>query len=94
MPKYSGRNVQRLRRLVYSRDNGICGICGEFAPFDLGHIDHITPRVNGGNNQGRNLQWTHAKCNLRKGVRGGGRHTEKSSEIAPFPFSLPVDGLW
>ena len=91
---YTGRKVQRIRRIIYRRDHGICALCHEYAPFGDGHVDHIIPRGLGGRNTMGNLQWTHARCNLRKGMKGGGQMYEKASEIAPFPVSLPADNLW
>lgn len=48
---------------------GLCGICGEPLPDDLGavHVDHIRPRAHGGTNAPENLQAAHASCNLAKG---------------------------
>jgi 5-methylcytosine-specific restriction endonuclease McrA len=60
-----------LRSVVWERDGGICGICGEFADpsrWDLDHIVPLTPRA--GEPQGEhsyaNTQVSHPRCNARK----------------------------
>jgi 5-methylcytosine-specific restriction endonuclease McrA len=72
MTKWTGRKVTRMRQLIYQRDQGICGICHTYAPLADGHVDHKLARSLGGTNHPTNLQWTHARCNLRKGVKSLG----------------------
>ena len=36
--------VAEQNEVVYQRDQGICGICGDFVPWKEAHIDHKTPR--------------------------------------------------
>jgi 5-methylcytosine-specific restriction endonuclease McrA len=53
--------------IVYSRDEGLCGICdttvyGEF------HIDHVVPLSKGGEHSYANVQLAHPSCNLSKGA--------------------------
>jgi hypothetical protein len=55
---------QHLRRRLWERDGGLCGICGQ--PVDLGpkmHLDHIVQVGEGGSDDWQNLRITHAKCN-------------------------------
>ena len=55
-------------RLVIKAANGRCGICQR--PIRAGtptHFDHIVPFAAGGTHALDNLQFTHARCNLRKG---------------------------
>lgn len=60
-----------VRRTVWERDNGICGICGEPVAFGPKmHADHIIPRALGGTDDQSNLRATHAKCN--QGLNRGG----------------------
>lgn len=64
---------------IYTRDKGLCGLCGE--RVDLEHvyphpmsasIDHILPLSKGGTHEPRNVQLTHLRCNVEKGVRAVG----------------------
>jgi 5-methylcytosine-specific restriction endonuclease McrA len=56
-------------RIVFDRDGGICGICGD--PVDPAnfHIDHVVPIARGGEHSYANAQIAHPACNQRKGVR-------------------------
>ena len=87
---WGGRRIQRIRQAIYTRDHGICQICGQPAPFDRGHVDHILPQLYGGTDRSTNLRWTHARCNLSKGhkLQGGGTlrttpHTEGANHPSP-----------
>src|SRR5687767_500086 len=46
--EWLGTEVRRgqadRKEMVYQRDQGICGICGNFAPWEEATLDHITPR--------------------------------------------------
>lgn len=56
-----------IRRAVWDRDRGICGICALPVPFgrDM-HVDHIQPRCEGGPDALENLRATHGTCNRRR----------------------------
>ena len=58
------------RQHVIDRDGMVCQLCGGDIEdeSDL-HIDHAIPVSKGGSPELSNLQATHAKCNLQKGVR-------------------------
>lgn len=53
-------------RVVWERDRGICGICGE--PADAGdwHVDHVIPIARGGEHSYANVQVSHPYCNRSK----------------------------
>jgi len=67
-----GREYVRLaspafRRWIYERDAGVCGLCAKPVPFEEMHVDHIRPRIDGGNDRVDNLRITHPRCNHRRG---------------------------
>ncbi|MGR5448145.1 HNH endonuclease [Vibrio jasicida] len=75
---------QWLRRGIYCRDKGRCGIClvdlsGELASGSLLAIDHIVPLNLGGVNDPTNLQQLCRNCNLEKGG-----HTIETSNNIPL----------
>lgn len=52
------------RKILSNMQQNLCGICTH--PLDTTpHIDHITPRMEGGSDELWNLQLTHAQCNQR-----------------------------
>lgn len=60
----------RVRRVVYERDGGICMLCGTVVNEDSFHVDHIRPLAKGGNEWDlANLQLACPPCNLSKGGR-------------------------
>jgi len=65
-PLNSGK-FKAQRQRVFKRDGYVCAACGT----DEGelHIDHIIPRVKGGDHSLDNLQVLCKQCNLRKGTR-------------------------
>jgi len=56
------------RQEIIKRDKSICQYCGILVKekMDL-HIDHIIPKVSGGNDERNNLIVSCDKCNLLKG---------------------------
>lgn len=65
----NGRCEVILPSIVWSRDKGICGICGESAVESDWHLDHIVPLSKGGPHIYENIQVSHPQCNLRKGTK-------------------------
>lgn len=63
------RTVKLNRRNIYARDASRCQYCGNhFSTREL-TLDHVTPRVQGGQNSWTNLVCACVKCNARKGGR-------------------------
>lgn len=54
-------------RVVYERDGGNCGICGNGVSFIEMTIDHIIPFSRGGEHSYANVQVAHLSCNRKKG---------------------------
>lgn len=66
-----GRAYVRLssipfRAWIHQRDGGRCGICGQPVALEDMHVDHIRPRIEGGNDAVSNLRVSHPACNLRR----------------------------
>jgi 5-methylcytosine-specific restriction endonuclease McrA len=86
------------KRKLYREQNGLCAICGElmvhpqqrdFKNPNLGTIDHIIPRCQGGLTERSNLQLVHLRCNQRKGgiVMGTALGEEREERlILPTPI--------
>lgn len=63
------RSVKLNRRNIYARDLNRCQYCGRsFSTKEL-TLDHVKPRVQGGDNTWENLVCACVKCNARKGGR-------------------------
>lgn len=55
--------------VVFERDRGVCGICGEVIDPSYFDLDHVIPLAKGGRHSYANIQLAHPLCNIRKGVR-------------------------
>ena len=61
--------VKLNRRNIYARDHSQCQYCGKhFSTKEL-TLDHVVPRVQGGENSWTNLVCACVRCNARKGGR-------------------------
>lgn len=58
------------RTVVFARDKGLCGICGEAVDPADWHLDHVVALANGGEHSYANVQVSHPKCNCTKAHRG------------------------
>jgi 5-methylcytosine-specific restriction endonuclease McrA len=54
---------------VFARDGYRCVYCGEVYPVDALSVDHVQPRVRGGDRSGGNLVTACEGCNVLKGHR-------------------------
>ena len=59
------RSVPLSRRAVFMRDNHRCQYCGSSAE----NIDHVIPKVQGGQHRWENVVAACRRCNTRKGGR-------------------------
>ncbi|MFO0874538.1 MAG: HNH endonuclease [Phycisphaerales bacterium] len=67
--RFPREHVKLNRRNIYARDGNRCQYCGDrFSTKEL-TLDHISPRVQGGDNSWTNLVCACVKCNARKGGR-------------------------
>jgi 5-methylcytosine-specific restriction endonuclease McrA len=63
------QQVKLNRRNIYARDNNRCQYCGKHFKTRELTIDHVVPRVQGGEHTWRNLVCACVSCNTRKGGR-------------------------
>jgi 5-methylcytosine-specific restriction endonuclease McrA len=57
------------RRILFERDEGVCGICRKPVDRDDFHVDHVIPLARGGEHSYANTQIAHPPCNLAKGAK-------------------------
>jgi len=57
------------RKIIYTRSNGICQLCGKPMEYNDFNIDHIVPLSDGGSNSLDNLRAVHVSCNNFKANR-------------------------
>jgi len=67
--RFPREQVKLNRRNIYARDANRCQYCGSrFSTREL-TLDHVVPRVQGGENSWKNLVCACVRCNARKGGR-------------------------
>jgi 5-methylcytosine-specific restriction endonuclease McrA len=57
------------REQIFARDGYRCVYCGQVYPADELSVDHVQPRVRGGDRSGGNLVTACEGCNVLKGHR-------------------------
>lgn len=68
------RESKPVRDAIEKRDGAICGLCAKTVDVVNCEIDHILPKIDGGEPHISNLQFAHRACNLRK-------HAAKSGQV-------------
>lgn len=79
----TGRVETIDRHAVWTRDNGICGLCAEPVAFEAMHLDHIKPIARGGEHTADNVQPAHPRCNHRKKDREVPRWAFATGSVRP-----------
>ncbi|HMN95560.1 MAG TPA: HNH endonuclease [Phycisphaerales bacterium] len=67
--RFPREHVKLNRRNIYARDGSRCQYCGQRFPTKELTLDHVVPRVQGGENSWTNLVCACVRCNARKGGR-------------------------
>lgn len=57
------------REALFARDGYRCVYCGEVFPAEALSVDHVQPRIRGGDHSGGNVVTACGGCNTRKGHR-------------------------
>jgi 5-methylcytosine-specific restriction endonuclease McrA len=61
-----GWTYQKKRARILARDGYVCWLCGQ---PDADSVDHVVPRVHGGDDTDANLRAAHLRCNSSRGAR-------------------------
>lgn len=67
------QHVKLTRRNIFARDRNHCQYCGKTYPSSELSLDHVIPRVQGGDNSWENIVCACVRCNMRKGGRTPGQ---------------------
>ena len=67
------QEIRLNRRNIYARDESSCQYCGRKFPTKELSLDHVIPRVQGGEDSWDNLVCACVRCNARKGGRTPGQ---------------------
>ena len=80
------------RTEVFARDGFRCVYCGTVADAELLSVDHVQPRVKGGDNSGGNVVTACVSCNTAKGHRSLVQFLMETPEVRRnfFKFALYV----
>ena len=70
--RYGAESVPVDRRDIWTRDRGICHLCGTKADPSAWDLDHIVPLSHGGHHAPANVAVSHPRCNRSKGDRAVG----------------------
>jgi len=88
------REVVKLnRRNIYARDGSRCQYCGKPFPTRELTLDHVVPRVQGGENSWTNLVCACVRCNARKGGRTPAQASMKLIRVPKRPRRNPAIAL-
>ena len=82
------------REQIFARDNFQCVYCGErFKPEAL-TVDHVQPRMRGGDRSGGNLVTACEGCNARKGARRLAEFLSTDFAAREHFFRLAASHVW
>jgi 5-methylcytosine-specific restriction endonuclease McrA len=75
---------------VFARDAWRCVYCGEVTPVEELSVDHVHPRVRGGDNSAGNVVTACIACNSRKGGRSLARFLAEEPDVRAHFEALAV----
>ena len=82
------------RDQVFARDGYRCVYCGELFPADELTVDHVQPRVRGGDRSGGNLVTACGGCNVLKGHRRLSEFLAAEPQARVNFFRLAARSVW
>jgi 5-methylcytosine-specific restriction endonuclease McrA len=83
----------RRRRRILQRDGNRCVYCGATPPPELLTVDHVEPRVKGGDHSDGNLVACCVACNRAKGGSPAWAFLAERPELRAN-FLLQARGVW
>ena len=91
--RFPKEQVKLNRRNIYARDGSRCQYCGKhFSTKEL-TLDHVVPRVQGGENSWTNLVCACVRCNARKGGRTPQQASMRLVKVPVKPKRNPAIAL-
>ena len=82
------------REQIFARDEYRCVYCGERFEPDLLTVDHVQPRMRGGDRSGGNLVTACGACNARKGSMRLAEFLRVDAVAREHFFRLAVGHVW
>ena len=82
------------REDVFARDGYRCVYCGGAFPAEALSVDHVQPRMRGGDRSGGNLVTACGGCNTRKGHRRLAEFLADEPATAATFFRLAAGHVW
>ena len=82
------------REQIFARDDYQCVYCGERFEPDALTVDHVQPRMRGGDRSGGNLVTACGGCNARKGALRLAEFLRADSDARAHFFRLAAPHVW
>jgi 5-methylcytosine-specific restriction endonuclease McrA len=82
------------RELIFARDEYRCVYCGERFEPELLTVDHVQPRMRGGDRSGGNLVTACGGCNARKGSLRLAEYLRADVLARDHFFQLAAPHVW
>jgi 5-methylcytosine-specific restriction endonuclease McrA len=82
------------REQIFARDDFQCVYCGERFSPDALTVDHVQPRMRGGDRSGGNLVTACGGCNARKGARRLSQFLRDDLAAREHFFALAAQHVW
>jgi 5-methylcytosine-specific restriction endonuclease McrA len=82
------------RELIFARDEYRCVYCGERFESELLTVDHVQPRMRGGDRSGGNLVTACGGCNARKGSLRLAEYLRADALAHDHFFQLAAPHVW
>jgi hypothetical protein len=82
------------REQIFARDDYQCVYCGERFESDALTVDHVQPRMRGGDRSGGNLVTACGGCNARKGSQRLSHFLRDDPVACEHFFTLAARHVW
>ena len=82
------------REQIFARDDHRCVYCGERFEPDALTVDHVQPRIRGGDRSGGNLVTACGACNAKKGASPLAHFLRDDIEARTHFFALAAKHVW